>query len=98
MTALIIAGSVVIISVIGIWTEHQQKMAKLRFRSGDAADAGVRAAIDKLAEDVRSIRETTMQYDISFDAALQRLETRVGGLESRMREVEQTTQVTGRSG
>jgi hypothetical protein len=39
-----------------------------------------------------------MQYDLSFDAALQRMETRVGSLERKVQEIDARSQSTVRLG
>jgi hypothetical protein len=43
----------------------------------------VQAAIDELRGEVRQLRDTTMRYDMSFDAALTRMEERVDRIETR---------------
>ena len=72
------------IPLLAIWTSHKRKMLELQLRlKGDnqKVDTGVRASVEALREEVRSIKDTTMQYDLSFDAALQRLEKRIEGIE-----------------
>jgi hypothetical protein len=64
-----------------IWTHHKRKVLELQLKLKQASDSGVRSSIDALREEMRSLRDTTMQYDISFDNALQRLEKRVDHLE-----------------
>ena len=36
---------------------------------------------EALRQEVRALRDTTMQYDLSFDAALERMESRVESIE-----------------
>jgi hypothetical protein len=52
---------------------------QLRHTSNDS----VRAEMEAMRQEIRSLRDTTMQYDLSFDTALQRLEQRVEGIERR---------------
>jgi hypothetical protein len=63
--------------------KHRLKMAEIRIRSTQANDASVQAAIDELRNEVRQLRDTTMRYDMSFDAALTRMEERVDRIETR---------------
>jgi hypothetical protein len=67
-----------------IWTTHQRKMVELQLRLRNEGDTTVRASVDALREEVRQLRDTSMQYDLSFDTALQRMEKRVEGLERRV--------------
>jgi hypothetical protein len=64
-----------------IWTHHKRKVLELQLRLKQEGDAGVRAAVEAMREEMRALRDTTMQYDISFDNALQRMEQRVENLE-----------------
>src|SRR5579884_3915533 len=97
------AGVLAILMVFGvpmlaIWTGHQRKMAELKLQMGGRVDNDVRAALESLRQEVQTLRDTTMQYDLSFDAALQRMEGRVGGLERRVTEVESRAQNSVRVG
>ncbi len=71
-----------------IWTSHRRKMLEMQMRLRNEGDAGVRTAVDALREEVRALRDTTTQYDLSFDTALQRMERRVEGLERRVNEMD----------
>jgi hypothetical protein len=67
-------------------------MIELQLRLKNEGGSEVAAQMNALREEVRSLRDTTMQYDMSFDAALQRMEQRVGHLERRVGQVESTSQ------
>ncbi|MCX6369175.1 MAG: hypothetical protein NTX57_21055 [Armatimonadetes bacterium] len=62
---------------------HRLKMAEIKAKSVQANDVGVQVAIDELRNEVRQLRDTTMRYDMSFDAALTRMEERVDRMETR---------------
>jgi hypothetical protein len=64
-----------------IWTHHKRKVLEIQLRLKQEGDAGLRAAVEAMREEMRALRDTTMQYDISFDNALQRMEQRVENLE-----------------
>lgn len=72
-----------VIPVSVIWTHHRRKMLELQLRLRQDGDSGVRAALEALRQEVRMLKETTTEYDISFDNALQRMEQRVDNLERR---------------
>ena len=65
-----------------IWTHHQRKMLELqsKLRQGSQDDT-LRATVEALRQEVRALRDTTMQYDLSFDTALQNIENRVQAVE-----------------
>jgi hypothetical protein len=77
------------IPIIAILTSHQQKMAQLRAQSSQATDAKVLEELQSLKQQMAELRDTTTRYDMSFDAALQRIESRVGNVEGRVATLEQ---------
>src|SRR5579871_347263 len=83
-----ILGMIVVFSIplSAIWTSHRRKILEMQMRLRNEGDAGVRASVEALREEVRALRDTTTQYDLSFDTALQRMERRVEGLERRVNE------------
>ena len=80
------------IPLSAIWGHNRRKMMELKLRANQGDDASTRAAIEALRAEVRTLRDTTMQYDISFDSALQRVESRVDQMERRVSPT-QTAQV-----
>jgi hypothetical protein len=76
------------IPLSAIWTHHKRKMLELQLRLRNQADAGVQASVEALRQEVRALRETSTQYDLSFDAALQRMESRMENVERRVQAVE----------
>ncbi len=48
----------------------------------------LRAEVAALKQQLSSLHETTTQYDISFDAALQRMERRVERVESERKQIQ----------
>jgi hypothetical protein len=94
MVAIFGTGLVFGIPLSLIWTHHRRKMLELQLRLKQENEGNVRGAVDALREEVRQLRDTTLQYDLSFDNALQRLEARVGHIERRtnMNETGQPTE------
>ena len=82
-------GLVAVMLIFGIplsviWTSHRRQILELKLRyqmQQNTGDQSVQAAVTALREEVRALRDTTTQYDISFDNALHRMEQRVDGLE-----------------
>lgn len=62
---------------------HRLKMAEIKVRATQSNDAAALAALEQLREEVRQLRDTAMRYDMSFDAALTRMEERVDRIETR---------------
>ena len=77
------------IPFVAIITAHFRKMAELKLKQSQSADSNVLEAIRELKGQFDELRDTTTRYDLSFDAALQRIENRVNHLEGRMSRVEQ---------
>ena len=70
------------IPLLAITTTHRRKMLEMKLRMHTQGDDSLRATVDQLRSEVRSLRDTTTQYDMSFDTALQRIERRVDSLEN----------------
>jgi uncharacterized protein HemX len=89
-----IAVLIPILAVIGIfilpvWTAHQRKMMELKLQAGQKADDNLLQELQSLKAQITDLRDTTTRYDMSFDSALQRIESRVGHLETRVSSMEQ---------
>ena len=75
---------------------HKHKIDEMRVLRGVDQGVGndVVSEIRQLRQQVAELRDTTTRYDMSFDAALQRLESRVGHLETQQRALEPQVSVT----
>ena len=71
------------IPIVKIWTDHQRQVLELKLKLSSMGDNGLRSELEALRQEVRSLRDTSMQYDLSFDTALQRMEQRVERIEGR---------------
>ena len=71
------------IPIVAIITKHQRKMLEMRLQMENRGDSSVRAELEALRQEVQSLRNTSMQYDLSFDTALQRMESRMDSFERR---------------
>ena len=85
MAATLIVGIVFSIPLALIWTYHKRKMEEIRLKRQGMMTEEVRAEFAALRAELASLRDTSMQYDLSFDTSLQRLERRVEHVERQSR-------------
>jgi len=85
VTAVLIVMSVMSIPLAGIFTWHRQQIEKIRAskRNENSIDATVLAELNQLKEQVLALRDTTTKFDLSFDASLDNMESRMKRLEER---------------
>lgn len=81
LVALVAVLMVFSVPIAAILTTHHRKVLELKLRLQGQGSENVRSEVEALRHEVRALRDTTMQYDLSFDAALERMESRVGGIE-----------------
>lgn len=81
--ALLIPILALMIPIVAIVTDHQRKLAEIKMRTGTKVTPQVEAELSALRREVAELRDTATNYDMSFDAALTRLEQRVDRVEQR---------------
>ena len=64
-----------------IWTYHRRKMEEIRQRREGNSLNEIRAEVGALRQEVQALRDTSMQYDLSLDNALQQVDRRLSYLE-----------------
>lgn len=64
-----------------IVTYHRRKMEELRLQREHHLSEEVRAELAAVRAEIQQLRDTTMQYDLSQEAALERVEHRLNYLE-----------------
>lgn len=65
-----------------VWMRQNHRLEELKIMRGQGAgSADVVNEIRQIQQQLHELRDTTTRYDMSFDAALQRLEARVSHLE-----------------
>jgi len=64
-----------------IWTHHRRKMEEIRMQRGRMMSEDIRTEFAAIRAEIRDLRDTSMQYDLSFDTAMQQMERRVNKLE-----------------
>lgn len=82
--------------IVAILAYHHLKVLemKLKARSNDA----VREELERLRAEFEQFRDTASRYDLSFDTALQRLESRIENLERQTTPLRSTSVGHGQEG
>ena len=86
-------GLVAIVMIFGIpitaiLAGHHKNVLEMKLKMRQGGDQDVVSELRDLKQQMVDLRDTTTRYDLSFDAALQRLESRMGTVEERMGRVE----------
>jgi hypothetical protein len=76
------------IPIIAIIASFKHKGEELRLKAGMMGDANLASQLREIQTQIAELRDTTTRYDVSFDSALQRIESRVGSLEGRVTAIE----------
>jgi chromosome segregation ATPase len=79
-------GLVAVVLIFGtpffaMWTRYRLERERLRQEKTDTA-------IEQLRQNLAQVRETSTQYALSFEDALQRIERRLESLEGRLSAIE----------
>lgn len=74
-------------SIFSALLKHRQKLAEIRAKTPVVDRAGRSVDSSDLRKELEDLRDTTTRYDLSFDTALQRIESRVANLERRSQPV-----------
>ena len=83
MEAFIIFASIFGFLTVSSVLKHQRKMLELKAKTGYVQSDTSSNELRELTRQIAELRDTTTRYDMSFDSALQRLESRVGNLENK---------------
>jgi hypothetical protein len=77
-----------------IWTYHRRKMEELKIQQRVMVDRNIQSQLDAVRDEIKALRDTALQYDISFDTNLQQMERRLIALERQARAIapEEATQ------
>jgi uncharacterized protein YicC (UPF0701 family) len=71
------------IPISAIITAHLREMARIKARGGSEMSNEIRAELNEMKSQLAALRDTTTKFDMTFDAALERLEQRVDRIEER---------------
>lgn len=80
-------------SVLKSYLAYKLKVAEIRQQRASAPDAALRQEMAELKQKMTELRDVTTQYDMSFDSALHRVESRLANVEHRIGEVESQSNV-----
>jgi len=67
--------------IVAILTSHHRRIVEMNLKARHSGDDTVLAELRKVRQEVEELRDTTTRFDLSFDTAIQRLESRVEHLE-----------------
>jgi hypothetical protein len=94
--ALMIPIFALFIPITAIKAKHQERMEEIRSRNSQpqtiVGDEALRAEVQQLKEQVMALRDTTTKFDLSFDSALDTMESRMKRVEER--QLSQSYQIT----
>ena len=76
------------IPIVAIIANYKHKAKELEMKGGGSGGANLANELREMKAQIAELRDTTTRYDMSFDSALQRIESRVGNLETRVTNVE----------
>ncbi len=79
---LAVFGSPVL--VVQAILRHKQRMRELDRGLSPASDSNLRLEVETLRQELRRLRDTTSQYDVSFDTALQNMERKYETLDRKL--------------
>jgi FtsZ-interacting cell division protein ZipA len=79
------------IPLSAIWTSHLRKMAEIKAQQSTDSSESVTREITALRQEVAHLRDTTTKFDMSFDAAITRLEDRMEKAETNINTVQEST-------
>lgn len=90
-----LAGVIMVFSIpiSAIWMHHQREMAKIKSARGDGDKGDVKGSAEVVRElqamrqEMALLRDTTTKFDMSFDAALSRLEQRMDKAEENIADI-----------
>jgi len=97
----IIVGMAVIgavtIAIVAMALNYVKQMEQIK-RQPSTVNKNVAEAIEALRKEVADLRDTATRYDVSFDTALQRMESRIEAVERRTNRMEQEQSVSAGRG
>ena len=79
------------IPLSAIWTHHLRELAKIKAQKTNNVSDDVRREMEAMRQEMAHLRDTTTKFDMSFDAALSRLEQRMDKTETTLQDVQQVT-------
>ena len=94
LIALVVVIGIFGTPVIAVLASHFRQMAEIKSRSPQG-NPTVIADLEEIKQQMAALRDTTTRYDMSFDTALQRLESRMSNMEERLTNAEHSQTSVG---
>lgn len=86
-------GLIFAVPILAIVTYHKRKMMEIKLAGVQKSDQAMIERIEAVRRELAQLRDTATQYDVSFDTALHRIETRVTSIDLRVTAIEQKSNV-----
>jgi hypothetical protein len=80
-------------SVFKAYIDYKQKALEAKTQNSQAPDNALRAEMAEVKQKLTELRDVTTQYDMSFDSALHRVESRLANVEQRLQSAEETNTI-----
>ncbi len=80
LIGLVAVVMIFMVPIMAIVTSHRKEILEMQLLNGQN-EGNLRAEVERLREELRALRDTTTQYDMSIDHTLQTLDSRVTSLE-----------------
>ncbi len=64
-----------------VYSYHKRKMEQLRLQRDNLLSQHIANEFAAVRDEIKALRDTSMQYDLSFDTALHQIDRRIAGLE-----------------
>ncbi len=68
-----------------VYSHHKRKMEQLKLQRDSLLSQHIASEFEAVREEIKALRDTSMQYDLSFDTALHQVERRLQQMEQQQR-------------
>ena len=87
LTLIVTVPSLTVGSIIHamIWNHYRRKHAEIKAKNGNGLSEEAKAEFAAIRAEIHTLRDTTLQYDLSFDTSLQQMERRLISIETQKR-------------
>ncbi len=70
-----------LLPMAALFMSHKRKMEQIKLQRDNLLSQHIAGEFAAVREEIKALRDTSMQYDLSFDTALHQMERRVASLE-----------------
>ncbi len=79
-----LGGLLLLLPFYAIWTFHRRKLEEIRVQGKVQVADETQRVLEEFRKELHALRDTTTNYDVSFDNALHRIEARMSHLEAKV--------------